>query len=102
MRPGRPASDPERMAANTATPADPRPTPRSGRPDNPVRISRIGNDRLELHIRDPSGYAELLALVERLERLIDVGYDAIDVIFEGMPPDRRHHDQNRREEHRRA
>lgn len=69
------------------SPPAPRRDAPGARPSNPVRISRIGSDRLQLHIRDPSGCAELLALVERLERLIDVGYDAIDVVFETLPPE---------------
>lgn len=49
---------------------------------NPVRISRIGSDRLEVLIRPVDGCRELRALVDRLERLIGAGYDAIDVVFE--------------------
>jgi hypothetical protein len=47
-----------------------------------VRISRIGSDRLQVFIRPAHGCRELLALVDRLEQLIDAGYDAIDVVFE--------------------
>lgn len=55
---------------------------------NPVRISRIGSDHLQVFIRSPHGDRELLALVERLEQLVDAGYDAIDVVFEAAPHDR--------------
>lgn len=82
-------------------PAARRDGPRA-RTNNPVRISRIGSDHLQVHSQDPAGCAELLALVERLERLIDVGYDAIHVIFEGPPPEQRQRDRNHEEEHRHA
>lgn len=55
--------------------------------NNPVRISRIGSDHLQVFIRPVYGCRELLALVERLEQLIDAGYDTIDVVFEGAPRD---------------
>lgn len=59
-----------------------RPGPRGVYTNNPLRISRIGTDHLQVFIRPVQGCTELLALVERLEQLIDVGYDAIDVVFE--------------------
>ncbi len=47
--------------------------------NNPLRIDRIGTDHLEVVIRPVHGRTELLALVERLEQLIDAGYDTLDV-----------------------
>ncbi len=74
------------LTSGSSTPDDPAPrSPAGDRPDalhHPVRISRIGSDRLEVLIRPVDGCRELLALVDRLERLIGAGYDAIDVVFE--------------------
>lgn len=50
---------------------------------NPVRIGRIGADHIQVSIRPAFDEAELLVLVDRLERLIEAGYDSIDVVFEG-------------------
>ncbi len=53
--------------------------------NNPVRISRVGSDHLQVFVRPAYGCRELMALVERLEQLIGAGYDAIDVVFEAAP-----------------
>lgn len=50
---------------------------------NPVRIGRIGADHIQVSIRPAFDDAELLALVDRLEQLVDAGYDTIDVVLEG-------------------
>lgn len=93
MRPCRHPRDPGGMAMTSTdqlaatpltngppTPVDP--VRRTTGLHNPVRISRIGSDRLEVLIRPVDGCRELRALVDRLERLIGAGYDAIDVVFE--------------------
>lgn len=54
---------------------------------HPLRIGRIGADHIEVVVRPVLGPEELLALVDRFERLIDAGYDTIDVVVE---PVRRH------------
>ena len=75
----------DQLAANPLTngpPAQADPVRRTTGRHNPVRISRIGSDRLEVLIRPVDGCRELRALVDRLERLIGAGYDAIDVVFE--------------------
>ena len=50
---------------------------------NPMRIARIGTDHIQVVIRPAVGRTELLGLVERLERIIDAGYDAVEVVVEG-------------------
>lgn len=52
-------------------------------PSNPVRIGCIGTDRIQVSIRPAFDEAELLALVERLEQLVDAGYATIDLVLEG-------------------
>lgn len=52
------------------------------RPSNPLRIGLIGSDHVQVFIRPAHGEHELLALVDRLERLIDAGYETVDVVFE--------------------
>jgi len=47
-----------------------------------VRIGRIGADRIQVVIRPAIGDTEMLAVVHRLDQLIDAGYDTIDVVFE--------------------
>lgn len=47
-----------------------------------MRIGRIGADHIQVAIRPAFGDDELLALVVRLEQLLDAGYGAIDVVFE--------------------
>lgn len=49
---------------------------------NPVRIERIGTDHVQVFIRPALGDAELLAGVERIERLFDAGFGAIAVVFD--------------------
>jgi hypothetical protein len=61
--------------------------PRTPGLGNPVRISRIGSDHLQVFIRSAHGCKELLALVDRLEQLVDAGYDTIDVVFEAATRD---------------
>lgn len=62
------------------------PTPPGAHPSNPVRIGCIGTDRIQVSIRPAFDDAELLALVDRLEQLVDAGYDTIDVVLEGLDP----------------
>ncbi len=50
-----------------------------------MRIGRIGTDHIQVAIRPAVGDEELLALVVRLEQLLDAGYGAIDVVFEQGP-----------------
>ncbi|MGH9270934.1 MAG: FtsX-like permease family protein [Ilumatobacteraceae bacterium] len=59
-----------------------RPRPPHACTSNPLRVGRIGVDHIQVFIRPAHGPNELLALVERLEQLIDAGYDTIDVVFE--------------------
>ena len=66
----------------SVTPFDGRPEPPGKTVRNPVRISRIGADHLQVFIRPVDGDQELLALVGRLEELIGAGYEVIDVVFE--------------------
>lgn len=47
-----------------------------------MRIDRIGTDHVTVSIRPVRDGTEILAVVARLERLIDAGYDTIDVAFE--------------------
>ena len=58
--------------------------PSTNRPPsiNPLRIGRIGTDHLQVFIRSVHGRTELSNLVERLEQLLALGYDAIEVVFE--------------------
>ena len=71
------------MAMTSTEPlASERQNPPARAPYNPVRISRIGSDHLEVFIRRVDGCGELLALVDRLEQLIGAGYDTIDVVFD--------------------
>lgn len=49
---------------------------------NPVRIDRIGTDRIEVSIRAVHDRTEVLALVERLDQLMEAGVGAIDVSFD--------------------
>jgi hypothetical protein len=48
--------------------------------DAPVQIRRIGTDHVEVSIRAVDGSAETVAVLERLARLLDAGYDRIDVV----------------------
>lgn len=59
-----------------------RPRPPDTHTGNPVRIDRIGTDHVTVSIRPVRDGTEILAVVARLERLIDAGYDTIDVAFE--------------------
>ena len=52
------------------------------RPSNPLRIGLVGADHIQVFIRPAHGEQEFLALVDRLERLIDAGYETVDVVFE--------------------
>ncbi|MGB3409857.1 MAG: hypothetical protein WBA45_01565 [Microthrixaceae bacterium] len=63
-------------------PVGAQPTPLGTHTSNPVRIGRISNDQVQVFIRPMLDNDELLAVVERLERLLDAGYDSIDVVFE--------------------
>lgn len=54
------------------------------RTNNPLRIGLIGVDHIQVFIRPAHGHDELLALVERLELLIDAGYEAVDVVVESV------------------
>lgn len=69
-------------------PAARRPRPPGGHISNPLRIGRIGSDHLQVFIRPVHGSTELRALVERLEQLIDAGYDTVDVVFEAATHER--------------
>ena len=70
----------------TMTPTNDRPPATTGRPSahtsNPVRIGRIGADHIQVSIRPALDDAELIVLVDRLEQLIDAGYETIDVVFD--------------------
>src|SRR3546814_16689736 len=70
---------PTGVDGDEAQPAGP-PTAPAG---NPVRIGRIGSGHIQVAIRPAFGDAELLALVDRLERLIDAGWKTIEVVFDG-------------------
>jgi hypothetical protein len=52
---------------------------------NPVRIDRIGSDRIQVFIRPVLGDADLVAVTDRIEQLLDAGYDTIDVVFDEEP-----------------
>jgi hypothetical protein len=59
-----------------------RPARQRGHTSNPLRIDRIGTDHMRVHIRPAVGRAELRALVERIEQLLDAGYETIHVVAE--------------------
>ncbi len=71
------------MSSLTAVPTT-RPDDRGLRvsPSNPLRIGLIGVDHIQVFIRPAHGEHEFLALVDRLERLVDAGYETVDVVFE--------------------
>lgn len=55
------------------------------RPANPVRISRIGTNSVQVTIRPPADDTELMALVGRMEQLVAAGFESIDVVYEDAP-----------------
>ena len=63
------------------------PRPRGGRLTNPLRIGQIGVDRIQVFIRPVHGDTELLALVNRVKRLIAAGWEMVDVVVEEAPLD---------------
>lgn len=68
----------------TSTPTNNRPSAptRGAHTTNPVQIGLIGTDHIQLSIRPAPDDAELLVLVDRVEQLIDAGYDSFEVVLE--------------------
>lgn len=59
------------------------PRPQGGSTPHLVGVGRIRADRIQVSTRPALGVAEILALVEGLEQLIDAGYETVDVVLEG-------------------